>query len=65
MITVPGLRTRKVVDPRTPGELDAMAIAGSLVATALRAVHDAAAPGVSTLELDEIAEAIALCVGVP
>src|ERR1044072_8915308 len=58
MITVPGLRTRKVVEPRTPGELDAMAVAGSLVASPLKAVHEAAAPGVSTLELDRIAEAV-------
>lgn len=58
MITVPGLRTRKVVEPRTPGELDAMAVAGALVAAALKAVHDAAAPGVSTLELDRIAETV-------
>lgn len=58
MITVPGLRTRKVVEPRTPGELDAMAVAGALVASALKAVHDAAAPGVSTLELDRIAETV-------
>ena len=58
MITLPGLRTRRGVDPRSPGELDAMAAAGSLVATALRAVHEAAAPGVSTLELDEIAESV-------
>ncbi len=58
MITVPGLRTRKVVEPRTPGELDAMAVAGSVVASALKAVHEAAAPGVSTLELDRIAESV-------
>ena len=31
MITLPGMRTRKVVEPRSPGELDAMAVAGSLV----------------------------------
>ncbi|OBA91271.1 type I methionyl aminopeptidase [Mycobacteriaceae bacterium 1482268.1] len=55
---MPGLRTRKVVDPRTPGELDAMAVAGSLVAAALQAVHEAAVPGVSTLDLDRIAEAV-------
>ncbi|HEV7851280.1 MAG TPA: type I methionyl aminopeptidase [Mycobacterium sp.] len=58
MITVPGLRTRKVVDPRTPGELDAMAAAGALVAAALHAVRKAAAPGVSTLELDNVAESV-------
>ncbi|OBK70574.1 type I methionyl aminopeptidase [Mycobacterium sp. 1274761.0] len=55
---MPGLRTRKVVDPRTPGELDAMAVAGALVASALQSVRAAAVPGVSTLELDQIAEAV-------
>jgi len=58
VITLPGLRTRKVVEPRTPGELDAMAVAGALVAAALKAVHGAAVPGVSTLELDKIAESV-------
>jgi methionyl aminopeptidase len=58
VITLPGLRTRKVVEPRTPGELDAMAVAGALVAAALQAVHRAAVPGVSTLELDKIAESV-------
>src|SRR6478672_6012122 len=58
MITLPGLRTRKVVEPRTAGELDAMAAAGSVVAAALRAVREAAVPGVSTLDLDRIAESV-------
>jgi methionyl aminopeptidase len=58
MIALPGLRTRKVVAPRTPGELDAMAAAGSVVAAALRAVRAAAVAGVSTLDLDEIAESV-------
>src|SRR6185295_9378399 len=58
MIGLPGLRNRKVVAQRSAGELDAMAAAGSLVAAALQAVHDAAVPGVSTLALDEIAEAV-------
>ncbi|KUH81541.1 MULTISPECIES: type I methionyl aminopeptidase [unclassified Mycobacterium] len=53
-----GLRSRKVVPQRTPGELDAMAVAGALVAAALAAVRRAAAPGVSTLALDEIAESV-------
>ena len=35
-----------------------MAVAGSLVAAALQAVHEAAVPGVSTLDLDEIAESV-------
>jgi methionyl aminopeptidase len=58
MIGLPGLRSRRVVAQRTPGELDAMAAAGSLVASALLAVREAAAPGVSTLALDEIAESV-------
>lgn len=53
-----GLRGRKVVPQRTPAELDAMAVAGALVAKALAAVRQAAAPGVSTLALDEIAESV-------
>ncbi|ALI25329.1 Methionine aminopeptidase [Mycolicibacterium fortuitum] len=58
MIGLPGLRRRKVVAQRSAGELDAMAVAGALVASALRAVQAAAAPGVSTLELDQIAESV-------
>lgn len=58
MIGLPGLRGRKVVAQRSPDELDAMAVAGSLVASALLAVRQAAATGVSTLALDEIAESV-------
>src|ERR1700731_3258815 len=58
MIGPPGLRNRKVVAQRSAGELDAMAAAGSLVASALSAVRQAAAPGGSTLALHEIGEAI-------
>src|SRR3954449_13624823 len=58
MIGLPGLRNRKVVAQRSAGELEAMAAAGSLVASALLAVRHAAAPGVSTLALDEIAESV-------
>ncbi len=58
MISLPGLRSRKVVAQRSAGELDAMQVAGALVASALRAVQAAAAPGVSTLELDRIAESV-------
>ncbi|WP_419866439.1 type I methionyl aminopeptidase [Mycobacterium kyorinense] len=53
-----GLRSRKVVPQRSSGELDAMAAAGAVVAAALGAVRKAAAPGVSTLNLDEIAESV-------
>ena len=58
MIALPGLRHRKVVAQRSAGELDAMAAAGAVVAAALQAVHEAAAPGVSTQALDEIAESV-------
>ena len=58
MVSLPGLRNRKTVPARSPGELDAMAAAGAVVAAALRAVQAAAAPGVSTKDLDEIAEAV-------
>jgi methionyl aminopeptidase len=58
VIALPGLRNRKVVAQRSAAELDAMAAAGSLVAAALDAVRRAAATGVSTLTLDEIAEAV-------
>jgi methionyl aminopeptidase len=58
MIALAGLRNRKVVPQRSAGELDAMAAAGAVVAAALRAVQAAAAPGVSTLSLDSIAEAV-------
>jgi methionyl aminopeptidase len=58
VIALGGLRSRKVVPQRSAGELDAMAAAGVVVAAALRAVREAAAPGVSTLSLDEIAESV-------
>ncbi|GAB3217391.1 type I methionyl aminopeptidase [Mycolicibacterium hippocampi] len=58
MVSLPGLRGRKVVAQRTAAELDAMAAAGALVAAALRAVHRAAVPGVSTLELNAVAESV-------
>jgi methionyl aminopeptidase len=58
MMALPGLRNRKVVAQRSAAELDAMAAAGSLVGAALLAVREAAAPGVSTLTLDEIAESV-------
>lgn len=48
-------RTAKTIHARTPGELDAMEAAGVLVGRTLAAVHAAAAPGVSTAELDELA----------
>ena len=56
MIGLP--KRRKAVPHRSPGELDAMAAAGAVVAAALAAVREAAAVGVSTLQLDEIAESV-------
>ncbi|AEX45762.1 type I methionyl aminopeptidase [Corynebacterium diphtheriae] len=47
---------RKVIPAKTPSELDAMQAAGEIVGEALQAVRAAAAVGVSTLELDAIAE---------
>ncbi len=58
MVSLPGLRSRKVVPARTAGELDAMAAAGAVVADVLRAVREAAGPGVSTKDLDDVAETI-------
>src|SRR3954454_4942258 len=58
MIGLSGLRNRKVVAQRSAGELDAMAAAGSVVASALLAVREASVAGVSTLALDEIAESV-------
>ncbi|MFT3717020.1 MAG: type I methionyl aminopeptidase [Gordonia sp. (in: high G+C Gram-positive bacteria)] len=51
-------RRRKPVPFRSPGELDAMAAAGAIVGAALVAARDAAKPGVSTLDLDEIVETL-------
>ena len=58
MVSLPGLRKHKTVPARTEGELDAMAAAGAVVAAALRAVRQAAAVGVSTKDLDDVAETV-------
>lgn len=47
----------KKIAAKTPAELDAMQAAGEIVGRTLQAVKAAAKPGVSTLDLDEIAEA--------
>ncbi|HEY8588038.1 MAG TPA: M24 family metallopeptidase, partial [Naasia sp.] len=44
------------IEIKTPGELEAMRAAGALVARTLAAVTAHAAPGVSTAELDALAE---------
>lgn len=49
-------RKNKAITARTAGELDAMEAAGRIVGEALVAVKAAAKPGVSTLDLDAIAE---------
>ncbi|SIS15377.1 type I methionyl aminopeptidase [Williamsia sterculiae] len=51
-------RKPRPVPFRTAGELEAMAAAGAIVGAALVAVRDAARVGVSTLDLDEVAEAV-------
>ena len=47
---------RKIIPAKTPGELDAMQAAGEVVGKALQAVKAAATAGVSTLDLDKVAE---------
>src|SRR5918998_1154223 len=46
------------IELKTPGEIDAMRTAGGLVARTLSAVTAAARPGVSTGELDALAEQV-------
>jgi methionyl aminopeptidase len=58
MVSLPGLRGRKAVPARTPGELDAMSLAGAVVAAALEAVQREASAGVSTKYLDDVAETV-------
>ena len=43
---------------KSPAEIEAMKEAGRLSAYVLRKVGEAAKPGVSTLELDELAETL-------
>lgn len=58
MVGLAGLRTRKVVAQRSAAELDAMAAAGAVVAAALAAAREAAVPGATTHDLDQIAGAV-------
>ena len=54
-----GLKRRRTgVVVKTPGEIDAMKAAGQLSAEVLRKVGEAVRPGVTTLELDELAEQV-------
>ncbi|MCF4005931.1 type I methionyl aminopeptidase [Corynebacterium uropygiale] len=49
-------RKNRVIMPRTPGELDAMQAAGEVVGRTLAELRAQARPGMSTLELDTLAE---------
>ena len=53
-----GFRKPKKIAAKTAGELDAMQTAGEIVGAALVAVRDAAKPGVTTAELDRVAESV-------
>jgi methionyl aminopeptidase len=50
-------RRRPPIELKTPAQLDLMRAAGLVVARALAALADAVAPGVTTAELDKLAEA--------
>ncbi|WP_353611742.1 type I methionyl aminopeptidase [Streptomyces sp. AA4] len=50
------LRRGRMIEVKTRGELEAMRAAGLVVARTLAAVRELARPGVSTAELDELAE---------
>ena len=52
-----GFRRRKI-PAKAPAELDAMEAAGRIVGEALTEVRAAARPGMSTLDLDRIAESV-------
>ncbi|GAB2924375.1 type I methionyl aminopeptidase [Rhodococcus aerolatus] len=52
------LRGRRTVPARSAGELEAMAAAGAVVGAALNAVVAALRPGVSTADLDAVAESV-------
>ncbi|MDQ1742830.1 MAG: methionyl aminopeptidase [Pseudonocardiales bacterium] len=47
-----------MVELKTPGEIEAMAAAGAVVARALAATQDAARPGVRLTELDQLAREV-------
>lgn len=53
-----GFRSGKKIPAKTPAELDAMEAAGRIVGLALVAVREAAKPGMTTADLDAIAEAV-------
>ncbi|MBC2682218.1 type I methionyl aminopeptidase [Corynebacterium anserum] len=49
-------KKNKAIAAKTPEQLDAMQAAGEIVGRALQAVREAAKPGVTTLDLDTVAE---------
>ncbi|QFQ03088.1 Methionine aminopeptidase 1 [Corynebacterium urogenitale] len=49
-------KKNKTIPAKTPEQLDAMQAAGEIVGRALQAVRNAAKPGMTTLDLDAIAE---------
>lgn len=51
-----GFRKKKAIVAKTPEQLNSMQAAGEIVGRALQAVRAAAEPGMSTLDLDAIAE---------
>lgn len=53
-----GFRSGKKIPAKTPAELDAMEAAGRIVGLALVAVREAAKAGMTTADLDAIAEAV-------
>jgi methionyl aminopeptidase len=52
-----------MVELKTPGEIEAMAAAGAVVARALAATRAAAAPGVRLVDLDEVAREVLRAAG--
>lgn len=51
-------KKNKVIAAKTPAELDAMEAAGEIVGRALQEVRAAVKPGMTTLDLDQIAEQV-------
>nr|WP_257159297.1 type I methionyl aminopeptidase [Corynebacterium cystitidis] len=49
-------KRKKMIPAKTPAELDAMEAAGRIVGIALQEVRKAAVPGVTTADLDKVAE---------
>ena len=56
-------RKRPSVPAKTPAELDAMQAAGEIVGRALVAVRDAAVPGATTQDLNDVAHEVITSAG--